>query len=85
MKFQKVNLIVLLGLISSTFSYANLPPYKTSIVEEFKSGNVSNNLAKYRIVLSESTNGSNINATVKNITLCSLKKCYSSLSVKILM
>ena len=46
MKFQKVNLIVLLGLISSTFSYANLPPYKTSIVEEFKSGNVSNNLAK---------------------------------------
>lgn len=82
MKFQKVNLIVLLGLISSTFSYANLPPYKTSIVEEFKSGNVSNNLAKYRIVLSESTNGSNINTTVKNITLCSLKKCYSSLSVK---
>jgi hypothetical protein len=77
MKYQKINFI-LIGLVASTFSHAGPPPYKVNTVEEFKSGNISKDLAKYRIVLSESTNSSNISSIVKNVTLCSQKKCYNS-------
>jgi hypothetical protein len=77
MKYQKINLI-LVGFIASTFSYANPLPYKVNTVKEFKSGNISKDLAKYRIVLSESTNSSNFSNSVKNITLCSQKNCYNS-------
>lgn len=77
MKYQKINLI-LVGFIASTFSYANPLPYKVNTVKEFNSGNISKDLAKYRIVLSESTNSSNFSNSVKNITLCSQKNCYNS-------
>jgi hypothetical protein len=59
MKYQKINLI-LFGLVASTFSHANQLPYKVNTVEEFRSGKISKDLAKYRIVLSEPTNSSNV-------------------------
>lgn len=77
MKYQKINFF-LVGLVASTFSHTSPPPYKLNTIKEFKSGNISKDLAKYRIVLSESTNNSNISSIVKNVTLCSQKNCYNS-------
>lgn len=81
MKYIKINLI-LVGFMASIHSYASPPPYKISTIKEFKSGNISKDLAKYRIVLSETDNNSNISGVVKNITLCSQKSCYNSPNYK---
>ena len=68
--------ILIVGLIVSTNSYSTPPPYQTTKVKEFQSGKISKDIAKYRIVISDSFNN-NANISLKNLTLCSSTKCYN--------
>ena len=77
---KKYLLIIVLGV--SSYGYSALPPYPVTKVKESYTEENSKDLAKYKLVFSNSTDNSNLKVLVKNITLCSTNRCYNSPNTK---